>query len=378
MSILTLALLALAKLLLLVLLFALPLAAVLTWAERRQSAMIQDRLGPNRANIGPFRLWGLLHVVADGLKMLFKEDTVPGKAHRALFALAPVLAMAPVLIAFAIIPFGPRVCPHDLGRVLPGGDVALCRDGVLLQVAQLDAGILFYFAIASLSVYGLMLAGWASYNKWSLLGGLRASSQMFAYEVTMGMAILGTFLVFGTLEPTGMVAAQTAEPWRWGLVVQPLGFLLFLTAAIAETKRAPFDLPEGESEIVGHFIEYSGMRFGMFYFAEFLEVVFAAGILTTVFLGGWQFPLLQPDGFHLGATTIPMAHWGVVLIQVATWVAKVLFCCWLQLMIRWTLPRFRPDQLLRLGWRHLLPLSIGNVVVTAAVILLASTLGGRP
>src|SRR5262245_54570014 len=234
----------------LVMLFVMPVASLLTWAERRQSAMMQDRLGPNRANIGPVRLWGILHFVADALKMIFKEDFVPARAHRLLFTLAPLLALAPVLIAFSLIPFGPPVNFHKLGEVLGPSDVtsAGVPIGERLQVFHAEFGLLFYFAVASISNYGAPLAGWASYNQWALMGGLRASSQMMAYEVAMGLAIMGMFIVTGTLEPGGMVDWQIKH--TWGVVAQPLAFLLFFTAAIAETKRAPFDLPEGEPEIV--------------------------------------------------------------------------------------------------------------------------------
>ncbi len=353
--------------------FVMPLASVLTWMERRQSAMMQDRLGPNRANIGGVRAFGLMHFVADALKMLFKEDFVPAKANKFLFALAPVLAIAPVLIVFAIVPWGAGVCPGQLGQVLSDGEFAQCmaQSGVRFQVVHLDVGLLFYFAIASLAVYGTTLAGWASYNKWSLLGGLRASSQMMSYEVTMGMAILGAFLVYGSLEPNTLVEAQGANPAHWGIVLQPLGFILFFTAAIAETKRTPFDLPEGEPELIGYFVEYSGMRFGMFFLAEFMEVIFASAVVATVFLGGWQFPGLHADGFSFWQ----MPHWLVVTVQFATFAFKVFFLCWFQLMIRWTLPRFRPDQLMRLGWKQLLPASIVNILATAALVL-AFNLGG--
>ncbi len=356
----------------LVFVFVMPLASLLTWAERRQSAMMQDRLGPNRANIGNVRLWGILHFVADALKMLFKEDFVPARAHRALFTLAPIMALAPVLISFALIPFGPPVNFHELGSVL--GPSAINPDGTViggerLQVFAAEFGLLFYFAIASLANYGATLAGWASYNKWSLLGGLRASSQMMAYEVAMGLAIMGMFLVTGTLEPGGIVAWQTQH--TWGILAQPLAFLLFFTAAIAETKRAPFDLPEGEPEIVGYFVEYSGLRFGMFFLGEFIEVVFVGAVVVTVFFGGWDVPFLRYDGWHFGFLGLESLwpHGLVVLTQIIVWTVKVVFFCWLQLLIRWTLPRFRPDQLMRLGWTKLLPLSLANIMVTALVIL---------
>src|SRR3954453_23964099 len=195
---------ALVKILFLVLGFLMPLASILTWLERRQSAMMQDRLGPNRANIGPFRAWGITHFLADALKFMFKEDFVPPLAHKFLFMWAPVMAMAPALIVAAIIPFGPPLCWGQLTEKVVG----VCEQPVGLQIAHLDIGLLFYFAIASLSVYGATLAGWASHNKWAMMGGLRASSQMMSYEVTMGMAVLGSFLVFGTLEPGAIVSQQ--------------------------------------------------------------------------------------------------------------------------------------------------------------------------
>jgi NADH-quinone oxidoreductase subunit H len=367
----------------LVILFVMPVASLLTWAERRQSAMMQDRLGPNRAPIRiPFtkrriRLWGITHFLADALKMMFKEDFVPAKAHKPLFTLAPLLALAPVLIAFALIPFGPPVNWSRLGEVLPPsaapGGVAT---GERLQVFVAEFGLLFYFAVASLANYGATIAGWASYNKWALLGGLRASSQMMAYEVAMGLAIMGMFLTTGTLEPGGIVGWQIQH--HWGVVVQPAAFVLFFTAAIAETKRAPFDLPEGEPEIVGYFVEYSGLRFGMFFLGEFIEVVFASAIIVTVFFGGWDFPFLKYDGWHFNFGTwfgyhvggyIPLAHWAVVLFGIVFWSLKVVFFCWLQLLIRWSLPRFRPDQLMALGWKKLLPLSLANIMITAMVLL---------
>ena len=360
---------ALLKLLLLVLGFVMPLASLSTWAERRQSAMMQDRLGPNRANIGPVKLWGILHFVADAIKMMFKEDVVPSKVDRFLFALAPVMAIAPVLITFAVIPFGPDLCVGQVMSVVT--DPATCKATIPLQVARMDVGMLFYFALASLAVYGTTLAGWASYNKWSLLGGLRASSQMMSYEVCMGLSLMGAFLVYGSLEPNAIVTAQGSNILHWGIFTQPLAFVLFFTAAIAETKRAPFDLPEGEPELIGYFVEYSGMRFGIFFLAEFIETIFLSAVVATVFLGGWQVPGLDSSGF--GGLHLP--HLVVVLLQVVAWSLKILMLCWLQLLIRWTLPRFRPDQLMRLGWKQLLPLSLINIIITAAVVLWRS--GGK-
>lgn len=351
------------KLAFLVLAFVMPLASLSTWAERRQSAMMQDRLGPNRADVFGFKLWGITHFVADALKMMFKEDLVPAKVDRFLYGLAPVMAIAPVLITFAIIPFGSDICVGHVLEVVqtPGA----CAATIPLQVVRLDIGLLFYFALASLAVYGTTLAGWASYNKWSLLGGLRASSQMMSYEVCMGLSLMGAFVMYGTLEPNAMVLAQGSNPLNWGLFLQPLGFVIFMTAAIAETKRAPFDLPEGEPELIGYFVEYSGMRFGIFFLAEFIETIFLAAIVTTVFLGGWQVPGLEESGFSF----LKLPHIAVVLLRSLVWGGKILFLCWLQLLIRWTLPRFRPDQLMRLGWKQLLPLTLVNLVLTAGYVL---------
>jgi NADH-quinone oxidoreductase subunit H len=354
--------------------FLMPLASIMTWMERRQSAMMQDRLGPNRAYLVlPFtkwrpRAWGITHFIADALKFMVKEDFVPSKAHKFLFGLAPIMAMAPALIVAAIVPFGAPLCWGQLTEKLGAGGV--CAQPVPLQIARLDVGLLFYFAISSLSVYGATLAGWASHNKWAMMGGLRASSQMMSYEVTMGMAVLGAFLVYGTLEP-GAIAAQQQYilsfdhfAQSWGIFTQPLGFLLFLTASVAETKRTPFDIPEGEPEIVGYFVEYSGLRFGMFFLGEFLEIAVTSAIMISLFFGGW----------HLGATidgfladNVPSLAFSLITLLI--WTAKVFVFCGFQLLVRWSLPRFRSDQLMRLGWQRLLPMSIANVLVTAVVIL---------
>jgi len=352
----------------LVILLVMPCASLLTWAERRQSAMMQDRRGPNRANIGPFRLWGVVHFIADAVKMIGKEDFVPGNAHRGLFSLAPILALAPVLIACAIIPFGPEVHPHELWQVFDKYKEGR-EAGITLQMFQVDFGLIFYFAILTLANYGSTLAGWASYNKYALLGGLRASSQMMSYEVSMGLSLMGVFLVMGTIEPQGMVLWQGHNPIHWGVVVQLPAFILFLTAAIAETKRAPFDLPEGEPEIIGYFVEYSGIRWGMFFLAEFIEIAFIAMVIVTVFFGGWQFPFLDDDGFKIFGWALYLDHWVVVLMRVFAFVFKTVFFCWLQLSIRWTVPRVRPDQLMGIGWKRLLPLALVNLMVTALIML---------
>ncbi len=417
------------KILLLVMGFIMPLASLLTWMERKQSAMMQDRVGPNMAAIklGPIslRLWGIPHFIADGVKMLFKEDFIPRKAHRALYSLAPLFAFIPALVVFAIVPFGDGLCYDHLFDPLSPADVAQCADGrggTPLQIAQIDVGLLYYFAVASLATYGTALAGWSSYNKWAILGALRASAQMISYEVAIGLTIVGALLVYGTLEPHALVKAQ--EGSYWGIVLQPLAFVLFFTAAMAETKRAPFDLPEGDSEIIGYFIEYSGMRFGLFFLGEFIEVIFMSAMLATLFLGGWGLPfgMMDAGGFtsplmcqlffagvgtgltimgvaawrtskagelfgatvalvgvlHLfGASWSLMTGWGtevphimMVVLGMVIWGGKIFLLCGLQLLIRWTLPRFRYDQLMSLGWKGLLPLSIGNIVITAILVYL--------
>jgi NADH-quinone oxidoreductase subunit H len=359
------------KILFLVLGFLMPLASLLTWAERRQSAMMQDRLGPNRANIGPIKAWGITHFLADALKFIFKEDYVPGKAHKFFFMWAPIMAMAPALIVAAIIPFGPSLCWGQLTQTIADG---VCEKPIPLQIARLDIGLLFYFAISSLAVYGATLAGWASHNKWAMMGGLRATSQMMSYEVTMGMAVLGAFLVYGSLELGEIVSKQSqvlsidSFTSSWGIFLQPLGFVLFLTAAIAETKRTPFDIPEGEPEIIGYFVEYSGMRFGMFFLGEFLEIITSSAIMISLFFGGWHWGA-SVDGFlaaHLPNGLFVLAMFGL-------WTVKIVVFCMFQLLIRWSLPRFRSDQLMRLGWQRLLPISIANVVITALLILVAQS-----
>jgi NADH-quinone oxidoreductase subunit H len=377
-----------------VLVLVMPLASLLTWAERRQSAMMQDRLGPNRANIGPIKLKGILHFVADALKMIFKEDFIPSNVHKGLFALAPILALAPVLIAFAIIPFGPTVYPHHLGTQIDPIELATnpgapeFADAIRMQIFSIDFGLIYYFAILTLANYGGTIAGWASYNKWALLGGLRSSSQMMSYEVAMGLALMGAFLVTGSLEPGWIVAhgasasMSAANPFNWLWLWQPIGFLLFFTAAIAETKRAPFDIPEGEPEIIGYFVEYSGIRWGMFFLAEFIEIVFISSVIATVFFGGWQVPFLDVDGFRIGGYIDPVSHASVggwvaplshrlvALLQFLAFGGKVVLLCVFQLMVRWTLPRFRADQLMNLGWKLLLPLSLANIMVTAFIKLI--------
>jgi NADH-quinone oxidoreductase subunit H len=361
------------------------LAPLITWVERKQSALMQDRIGANRASVAGVTLIGLLHPLADVIKLLVKEDVVPAGANRVLHLLAPVLAAIPAIIAFAVIPFG--------------GSYQFGATQVDLVVANLDWGLLYIFAIGSLAAYGPILAGWASNSGWSILGSLRAAAQMISYEVTLGFSVVGVFMVFQTLRLTDMAIAQDttfrafaffevlfglklpeAIEWLaalrlpyWGIFLQPLAFVMFLTAIMAENKRPPFDLPEGESEIVaGYHTEYSGMRFGLFYMSEFVGVVVIAGLMTTIFLGGWAIPYLSQETIIAGVGRffgIGFATGFCMLVHFVSFMSKLAAMIWLQMALRWTLPRFRYDQVMDLCWKILLPLSLANILVTGAVIL---------
>jgi NADH-quinone oxidoreductase subunit H len=358
----------------LMLLFVMVIASLLTLAERKWSAMIQNRIGPNRAALGRWIIpAGIGHFVADALKMLTKEDHFPGKANRLLYNLGPLLAFAPIFALMAVVPAGPTL--EVLGRQVD------------MVVATPDFGLLFIFAIASLAVYGTSLAGWSSNNKFALLGGVRASSQMISYEVALGLSLVGLMMAFSSVQLPALVgeslgSGQYRYLWgndvamgrgtgfdiglpAWGIFLQPVGFVLFFAAAFAETKRAPFDMPEGESEIVGYFIEYSGMKFGMFMLSEFMEIVILSGLIVVLFLGGYHLPFgeLALREALAGSPVLLGAILGTVF-----WL-KVLTICYLQLAIRWTFPRFRYDQVMTLGWKMLLPIGLANVFVTGALVL---------
>ena len=337
------------------------LAGFHTWVERKQSALIQDRIGANRADIFGFRALGLFHGIADAVKMFTKEDLIPEGADKTLHTLAPLFSVFFALVAFAAIPFGDRLILGE-GRI------------VELQVIKIDAALLYVFAMLSLGVYGVILAGFASRNNYAMIGGLRATAQMISYEIALGIAVVGVIMVYGTMDLAELVRAQgqLIGGWIpfWGIVAQPVAFVVFVTAALAETKRLPFDLPEGESEIIGYFVEYSGMKFGMFFLTDFLETIMVACLATTLFFGGWQVPFLMPDGFHFpwGAELL-LSNLVYVLLGVVSFSIKVVIFCWIFMQIRWTLPRFRYDQLMKLGWRGLFPIAVLNVVVTAVVLV---------
>ncbi|MBS2025442.1 MAG: NADH-quinone oxidoreductase subunit H, partial [Deltaproteobacteria bacterium] len=332
----------------LLLVFVMVLATLLTLADRKWSALMQDRVGPNRARFPGIDspLAGTPHIVADVLKMLFKEDfiSIGARKSKVLFNLGPFLAFAPAFCLFAVVPMSPVI-------TLWGKQFAL-------QVARLDWGILYVFALASLGVFGTALAGWSSDNKLALLGGLRASAQLISYEVTLGLTLVGTFIVFGTLRLDDMVVAQGMAQsslglgtdnslvlgWlpAWGILFQPIGALLFIVAAMAEIKRAPFDTPEGESEIIGYFLEYSGLKSGMFLIAEYVETVVVAGIVTSMFLGGWHIPYFEPALFN--AFKGAGSEWATLILatlQVFAFLVKTLIVIWLMFLARWAFPRSR-------------------------------------
>jgi NADH-quinone oxidoreductase subunit H len=328
------------------------LAALMTWAERKQSALMQDRIGANRASILGFRFWGLFHIITDGIKMMTKEDFIPPFADKMIFRIAPVIGAVCGTIGFFVIPFGPVVTA--LGVQVP------------MVIFRSDIGMLLLFAALGLTVFGAFLGGISSNNKWATLGTLRAAAQMAAYEAALAVSLAGVFMVYGTLDLYKIANAQagffSAVPFlpAWGIFVQPLAFLLFAVAAIAENKRVPFDLPEGESEIIGYFLEYSGMRFGLYFMAEMIETILFSAVITVLFFGGWHMP---------GLDYASMPWWLAVGVGSAVFWGKVMAGCWCFLLVRWSLPRFRFDQLLNLGWRWLLPLSLANAFVTAAVLL---------
>lgn len=326
---------------------------------------------------GHLTLFGLLHPLADVLKTAFKEDFIPPNSDKLLHSAAPIIALIPAFATFAVIPFGPDLHWGPEGESLvwlftamPEGAAA---NGTIipLQVASINVGILYIFAIAGTGIVGAAIAGYSSDNKFSLLGGLRAASQMVSYEVILGLTLVGCFMVYNTLLLDEMVAWQQSHVW--GCVVQPLALVLFFFAAIAEMKRIPFDAPEGESEIVaGYMLEYSSMKFLMFMTGEFVEHVVSSGIIVTLFFGGYTLPFLHSDGFHFDylGFDILLPHIVVVIAGIVVFVLKMVVIMFLQLQVRWTLPRFRYDQIMQLCWKIILPLSLANIIITGVVILL--------
>lgn len=326
---------------LIILLVILTVVANLVYCERRISAFIQNRIGPNR--VGPL---GLLQSPADVLKLFIKEDIVPARANKFLHTLAPIISISVALVTFAVIPFG--------------NSITLFGTDVRLMIADVNIGVLYILALTSLGVYGITLSGWSSNNKYSLLGGLRSAAQLISYELSMGLSIVGVIMIAGTVRLDQIVLQQSGIAWNAFLT--PIGFITFVVASFAETNRLPFDLPEAEPELVGGYhTEYSGMKFGAFFLAEYANMITSSALIVTLFLGGWQFPYLESFGLS------PI--W-VSVIQILVFVAKVGLMLLFYIWVRWTIPRFRYDQLMNLGWKVMLPLAILNVVVTGIGLLL--------
>ena len=324
----------------------LAVAALLTWVERKQSAVLQDRIGANRADILGVRALGLFHIAADALKMMTKEDFVPARGLRPWHGLAPALSLGFSLACLAALPFGDGIVYR--GRLWS------------LVPLPLPFGAVFVLSMLSVGVHGVVMAGWSSASAYSLLGGLRAAAQMISYEVALLSTLAGPLFLYGTLDLSEAVRWQARPLWgplpAWGVFLQPAAGLLFLVAGAAQTKRIPFDIPEAESEIVGYFTEYSGMKFGMFMMNDFIETILLAGLATTLFLGGWHLP---------GLVRLGLPQPALALAGVAVFLAKTAALLWLLMQLRWTLPRFRFDQVLELGWKSLLPLSLVNFIATA-------------
>lgn len=330
------------KSILAVVVFAITLVVAMysTYAERKVAAFLQDRVGPNRA--GPF---GILQPLADGVKMFMKEELIPGTSNKALFIIGPSIAMLTACMTGAVIPWGPSL---EIGG-----------ESYSLQITDVNIGILYLFGVVSLGVYGIMIGGWASNNKYSLLGAIRASSQMISYEVAMGISVIALVMTTGTLSLKEIVEQQ--HGWHWNILTQPLGFLIFLICAFAETNRAPFDLPECETELVGGYhTEYSSMKLGFYLFAEYINMFISSAVISTFYFGGYNMPFIS----HWVHDANVLAILGVVFLF-----AKIVFFIFVFMWVRWTIPRFRYDQLMNLGWKILIPLSLINLLVTGVIMM---------
>jgi len=352
-------LIAMAAKLALVLIVLLHTAPIMAWAERRICSWMQNRTGPNR--VGPF---GLLQSLADAVKFIFKEDLVPSHVRKWYYLIAPGLCVVPAFLTFVVVPFGPVIN-------IQGTEVAL-------QLSSLNVGFIFAISISSLAVYGIIVAAWASNNKYSMLGGLRSTAQMISYELAMGLSLVSVIMTFDSVNLMHIAQVQggglqffgLSIPFlpNWGIFIQPIAALIFTIAAFAETNRLPFDLPEGEAEIVaGYHLEYGGMKWSLFFMAEYAHMITASGLIVTFFFGGWQAPGAEWLLSQIGLTD-QMLYWGVVAAQVIAFWTKVILFMLFFIVIRFTLPRFRYDQLMWLGWKVLVPISLANIVITALVI----------
>ncbi|MBC7653981.1 MAG: NADH-quinone oxidoreductase subunit NuoH [Oligoflexus sp.] len=337
------------KLILVTVLFVLTLsiAAYSTWLERKVAAWLQDRVGPNRAGI-----FGLLQPLADGGKMFFKEEIIPSGSNKWLFIAGPSLALLVSFLGTAVIPFGQNI--ELFGKTVP------------LQVTDINVGILYIFGVVSLGVYGIMIGGWASNNKYSLMGAVRGASQNISYEIAMGLSIIALLLVTNTLSFKEI--AEQQHSWHWNVIYQPLGFLIFIICAFAETNRVPFDLPECETELIGGYnTEYSAFKMGAYMFAEYINMFVSSAVMAVLYFGGYNYPGMDAVNSLLGPTWGPVIGVAVMFIKI---IAFIFFFMW----VRWTIPRFRYDQLMDLGWKILIPLAIANIVITAIVITVVDKL----
>jgi NADH-quinone oxidoreductase subunit H len=327
-------------LILIVVMGSLLIAMYATFAERKVAAILQDRRGPNRA--GPF---GILQPVADGIKLFFKEEIIPNFSSKFLFILGPSMAMLTAIMTSAVVPWGDKVHFFD-------------RD-ISLQIANVDVGILYVFGVVSLGVYGIMIGSWASNNKFSLMGGLRAASQIISYELAMGISLIALIMVRGNLDLKEMVVQQ--QHGYWNIFYQPLGFLIFLICAFAECNRTPFDLPEAENELIGGYhTEYSSMKLGFYLFSEYINMFISSVVMSTLFFGGYDMPFVNEANYSPNVAA---------LIGIAALMAKVIFFLFLFMWVRWTIPRFRYDQLMNLGWKVLIPLALVNMLATGGLLL---------
>ncbi len=330
-------------LILIVVMASLGIAMYTTFAERKVAAILQDRRGPNRA--GPF---GLLQPLADGLKLFFKEEIIPNFSSKFLFILGPSMAMLTAIMTSAVIPWGDKVHFFD-------------RD-ISLQIANVDVGILYVFGVLSLGVYGIMIGSWASNNKFSLMGGLRAASQIISYELAMGISLIALIMITGDLSLKEIVLQQ--QKTNWNVLYQPLGFLIFLICAFAECNRTPFDLPEAENELIGGYhTEYSSMKLGFYLFAEYINMFISSAIMATLFFGGYDIPFVNEQTLQNS-----IGQWAVML-QVLCFLIKIAAFLFLFMWVRWTIPRFRYDQLMNLGWKILIPIALVNMLATGGILL---------
>lgn len=329
---------------LIVVIFALTMLVALysTFAERKVAAFIQDRVGPNRAGPG-----GIFQPLADGVKFFMKEEVIPVLSNKFLFILGPSIAITASLMTGVVVPWGP--------------DITLFGKTYPLQIVDIEIGILYVFAVVSVGIYGIMIGGWASNNKFSLMGAIRASSQVISYELSMGLAIIALIMVTGTLSLREIVEQQ--HGWHWNILYQPVGFILFLVCAFAEANRTPFDLPECETELVGGYhTEYSSMKLGFYLFAEYINMFISSAIMSTLYFGGYNFPGMDAVNEFVGPVIGPLIGFAVLF-------AKTCFFIFFFMWVRWTIPRFRYDQLMNLGWKGLIPLGILNLIATGAAVL---------